>query len=168
MKNICYLLFLFLFLGSCAFYHYAKPIYPDSGWPLRVKMVDSLEPTLSWEPEFEGPYDIVILEGYDVMEFSKDYAVMLGMTLGKCTKYYTAQNLAGKSHKITKKLKPNKVYYWVVKQHSDNNSFEWSKYSYFAFYGIGWVYYPNLLFMFGTPNIDDKPVETQQSHPPDG
>jgi hypothetical protein len=136
MKKICFLLLTSFLLNSCAFYQHAKPIKPKVGWPRFLESVDSMHPTLSWEPYFEGPYDIIV---YELIEVDDNGRV-----------FYSADNLVGTSHKIQRELKPDMYYRWAVKKHSDTNE-AWSRYNYFVFLGFGFSYFYDVLFGFKTP-----------------
>jgi hypothetical protein len=150
MKKLVGCIFLCSFITGCAFYHQAKPIDPGSGLPLHTTMVYNLGPTLTWEPKFDGPYDIII------------YEVSVKATIeNKLIQH--AENLNGNSFKIQKTLELNKVYGWHVRKHSESNNEPWSSYNYFAYYGVAWVYYRNLPFTFCTPVLEEQVSKTKET-----
>ena len=151
MKKIIVLVISLVFLNGCAFYNLAKPIEPESRFPRRISTVDTFNPELKWQPEFEGPYDLVVYElTHSDFEFNR-----IGLP------FYMVENQVGTSYKIPKKLNSGKVYFWAVKPHGSD---EWSKYKYFAFYGIGYSYYWDQFFRFKTKSEWTQNLEKQKQN----
>ncbi len=100
-------------LGACSMNYDLIPISPVAGRPDYPDPVDSLQPTLEWNP-YSGPdvtYDVIIYEGVRVKQ-----PYSLGETQlvpGKVI--YHRQGLKEPKHTIEKSLKPSAEYCWEVR-----------------------------------------------------
>ena len=148
MKALLLISLCSIFAG-CASYDVAKPISPESGWDFNVAEVDSLQPVLSWEPEFEGDADLVIFKG----PYTKCGFLCYQLANNPEEVLYVETNIPKPEHKVKVELEPERVYSWAVRPSQNNDKEkEWSNYEYFAFYGIAFTFSSNLLFKFKTPD----------------
>ena len=142
------LVFVIAGLGvtACTTFHEVKAIYPGVGNPnLSPTTVSSLQPTLKWQPisESDGSYDLVIYEGIT----GEGVYYRLGLTETE--------------HTVAQPLKPATRYYWAVRVRSGGQVSDWSRYSYDAYYGFGFVLARNVPFWFQTPEEVGKSLSPQ-------
>ncbi len=108
VKDSLLVLFSCLFfsgiMGCSSYTAGLKPTYPQD-----KQVVASLEPTLSWEDlsNSNSNYDVIIYERIDGGD-SKE-------------KIFYQENIEGTSLKIIDVLKPNKKYYWSVRERNGEN-----------------------------------------------
>jgi len=142
-----------LFIVSCASFDVATPISPESGWPHKVVEVESFQPVLSWNPDFEGPADLILFEGPYT-----DNGYLFGGEQSKPQKMlYIEENINSTEHKVKFPLEPNRSYFWAVRDSSiEEGESEWSNYEYFAFYGIAYAAFWDQLFKFKTPGNQEN------------
>lgn len=147
MKELM-LIFLCIILASCASFDIAEPITPESGWPYKAVEVDSLQPVLSWEPEFEGAADLIIFKG----PYTENGYLCCGEQSELQGLLYIEKNIEATEHKLKVELEPNRTYFWAVRSSKESEESEWSNYEYFAFYGIAWSFSSDQFFKFKTPS----------------
>jgi hypothetical protein len=116
MRTLIFVSMLGLFgLVACSINYGLIPISPVADRPDYPNLVDSLQPTLEWNP-YSGPdvtYDVIIYEGVRV---KKPYALSLEekqLVSGKVV--YYRQGLKEPQHTIEEPLKPNAEYLWSVR-----------------------------------------------------
>ncbi len=138
-----------LALIGCATYTGIKPIYPPGhrfgGIP---KTVDSLTPTLRWEPSPEpnATYDLIIYESIG------EYSFWKSETRGvPGQEAYYREGLQETVHEIEEPLKPDTEYQWSVRVRRGTKVSDWS------LYHINGNY--NLHFIFRTP---EKPEDAHR------
>lgn len=128
-------------------YHGVTPIQPKTATQ-SFNVVDSLTPSFEWKPSSkEGiTYDLVI---YEAMPYS-----LAGMVTeylpGRVVVY--EEGLKSPAWQPDAPLKPDHKYYWAVRLRQDRIVSNWSKYSYFAFYIVGWASGHGQWFSFSTPS----------------
>lgn len=146
------ILFISILVTACTSFDVAKPLYPDYSTWTSVE-VDSLRPTLRWEQKFEGQADLLLIEGDEVVEFIT--GPMSGGNMAHQAKVlYIEENIIEASHTVKMDLKPNRYYFWAVREHQgESDSGEWSNFDYFLFYGIGFSYASDRFFGFHTPEV---------------
>jgi len=107
MRHRIFVLLVVVFgLISCSFNYDLIPISPVAVQPDYPNPVDSLQPTLEWNP-YSGPdvtYDVIIYEGV---------RVKMQLVSGKVV--YYRQGLKESRHTIEEPLKPNAEYIWSVR-----------------------------------------------------
>jgi len=142
-----------LLVSGCISFDIAEPTYPELAWISSSIEVDSLRPTLKWEQEFDGPADLILIEGDKTVKFIT--GIMRGGGMQHDAKVlYIEENILDSSHKVKTELKPNRYHFWAVRKHQDEGkSGEWSNYDTFVFYGIGYAYSFDKFFDFHTPEI---------------
>ena len=79
-----------------------KPIYPRSGWEGYPAPVNSLQPELKWE-------DSAVSKKYDL-------AIWDSLCGQRRKIIYEKTALSGTSHKVEIVLKPDRLYYWSVRE----------------------------------------------------
>ena len=146
--NKILVLVCFLAVSGCASFDLAEPISPESGWPHKVSEVESLQPILKWEPEFDGPADLILLNG----AYTSNGYLLGGDQSRPESVLYLESKIIGNEHKVKVTLEPNRSYFWAVRPHSEKDDDEWSNYEYFAFYGIGYAFFVDQPFVFKTPS----------------
>jgi hypothetical protein len=108
-------------LGTGCITTYTGPrlLSPSVPRGLSAPEVDSLQPTLTWDPsDVPGTtYDLVVLERSPIP-----------------TKPYAREGLIQTSHRIEKPLLPGREYVWAVRAKGRNTFGPWSSYNYFDFY----------------------------------
>lgn len=143
-----FLIILILLSTGCAHYKVAKPLDPDVGFPKWFTEVDTLNPTLIWRPKFDGLADLYIFKGRK--NGSCFNTAQKGASL-----VYSRLGLAESSHFVEETLEPNQCYFWTVAPTGESDDEEMGEYWYFAFYGIGFAAYWDLLFRFETPTREE-------------
>lgn len=140
--NFLMLIVVSLILLGCTSFHEIKPIYPGVANPNRPKGVDSLQPTLRWEPspEPDVTYDLIIYKGVKVRSIWSE---------GR--EVYYRQGLKEPEHKIEEPLKPDTVYYWSIRTRRGEKVSEWAGYDYFIWSQFGSMRMNNNHFIFKTP-----------------
>jgi hypothetical protein len=145
MKIRAFLLALIsLALSSCTTFHGVTPIYPKAAAFTNIfPEVDSLQPTLIWEPvsEIDVTYDVVI---YKAIITSAGQRMV-----GELVDY--RERLSQSEYTPTPPLKLDTEYYWSVRVRKGDKVSNWSRYDYEAFFGIGHAWGANLPFRFKTP-----------------
>ena len=133
-------------IAGCTQFSGVKPVYPSVGNPHSPPVVDSLQPTLSWEP-MRGvtSYDLIIYQGVKTESFARGTKRSVGPEV------YYRQGLTGTSHKVEITLKPSQEYYWSVRGRDGNKVTRWSLYDYSLLLGLGYVSFHNQPFLFVTP-----------------
>ena len=83
-------------LVGCATPHVITPIYPQVGNPNIPAVVDSLQPTLKWQPADGGDvtYDLVI---YEIIKTS---SILEGTKKALGREVYYRKGLAGTEHRL--------------------------------------------------------------------
>jgi len=116
MRRLIFVLTVGLFgLIACSANYGLIPISPVADRPDYPNLVDSLQPTLEWNPYsgLDVTYDVIIYEGVRV---KKPYAFSLEekqLVSGKVV--YYRQGLKEPQHTIEEPLKPNAEYRWEVR-----------------------------------------------------
>ncbi len=119
-----------ILLGCGTVFHEVRPIYPmvypDPNWH---KGVDSLQPTLRWEPlpDLDVTYDLIIYEGIIVQ--SKWWTGTIWL---EGREVYYRQALKEPGHKIEEPLKPDTVYYWTIRVRRGEKVSEWASFYFYS------------------------------------
>jgi len=119
---------LVLILSSCSVqYHGLRPIspIPPQQFGSAPRVVDSLQPTLSWKTVSKNggtKYDLIIYKGVEkrIDPFSAFYYS------GK--EVYYREGVEGGHHRIEQPLNSNTVYVWSVRTRIGTNVGSWSTY----------------------------------------
>ena len=137
----CLLVLCLAGLTGCSTYKGLRPIYPPYG-----DTVDSLQPTLQWEPlaDPDATYDLVIYKPAQ-KGFGDSNLEMEQMRV------YYRQRLKGTAHRVEKPLEPNTHYTWSVRARLGENVSSWSKHETTIFLGISRHRRVRILH-FSTPN----------------
>jgi hypothetical protein len=147
--NRFFLVFSILIISGCATFDVAKPVYPESGWPHKFVVVDSLQPVISWDQKFDGAVDFILFEG----PYTEDDHVCCGKQSTPGNVLYVEKDINDTKHKVKIELEPNRGYFWAIRKiGAAEKEEDWSSYNYFAFYGVAWTYYRGELFKFRTPS----------------
>lgn len=116
MRHRIFVLMVIMFgLVACSINYDLIPISPVASHQDYPDLVDSLQPTLEWNP-YSGPdvtYDVIIYEGVRV---KSPYGLSLEakqLVSGKVV--YYRQGLKEPQHTIEEPLKPNAEYRWEVR-----------------------------------------------------
>ncbi len=107
MRHCIFVLLVVVFgLISCSFNYDLIPISPVAVQPDYPNLVDTLQPTLEWNPYsgLDVTYDVIIYEGV---------RVKMQLVSGKVV--YYRQGLKESRHTIEEPLKPNAEYIWSVR-----------------------------------------------------
>lgn len=64
---------------------------------------------------------------------------------------YYREGIAETSHRVEVSLEPGRDYYWFVRARRGNLAGPWSRFGYFAFFGLGWMSASNQPYRFRTP-----------------
>jgi hypothetical protein len=133
---------------ACVTPHIIAPIYPKVGNPNFPTAVDSLQPTLRWQPvaEPDASYDLIIHEIIKTSSFWEGTKRSIGGEV------YYRQGLKESKHKIEEPLKPDTEYCWSVRVRRGEAVSDWAEYDYDLFLGTAYVWANNAPFMFKTPN----------------
>jgi len=115
MRHRIFVLIVGVFgLVACSTNYGLIPISPVAVQPDYPNLVDSLQPTLEWNP-YSGPdvtYDVIIYEGVRV---KRPYALLGETQLVSGKVVYYRQGLKEPQHTIEEPLKPNAEYIWSVR-----------------------------------------------------
>ncbi len=98
-------------LVACSINYDLIPISPVADRPDHPDPVDSLQPTLEWNP-YRGPdvtYDVIIYQGVRVKQ---PYSLGKQLVPGKVI--YHRQGIKEPKHTIEEPLKPNTEYCWKI------------------------------------------------------
>ncbi len=116
---------------GCATPHVIIPIYPKVGNPNFPTGVDSLQPTLKWQPVDSGnvTYDLVI---YEVIKTS---SALQGTKKALGREVYYRKGLTGTEHRLEEPLKPDSEYFWSVRVRKGDTVSKWATYDYDLFLG---------------------------------
>lgn len=156
------LLILVFFLGSCAriTYHGIKPVDPVVSKRLGTQAwfpkVDSLNPTLVWEPigDPDISYDLIITN------FDEAIVVQFGCfptrfnwpsDTEKFEIIYYRENLKETQHKVEETLRRKSFYMWSIRARHGKEVFAWSKFDHFLWVVLAWGSRKNFPFVFRTP-----------------
>jgi len=133
---------------GCATARVIIPIYPKLGNPKFPAVVDSLQPTLKWQPADGGDvtYDLVI---YEVIKTS---SAREGTKKAVGREVYFRKGLAGTEHRLEEPLKPDSEYCWSVRVRKGDTVSKWATYDYDAFLGAVYMWARNKPFIFKTPS----------------
>jgi hypothetical protein len=135
-------------LMGCTKPHIITPIYPKVGNPDLPTRVDSLQPTLKWQPAEGGDvtYDLVIYESITTSSAWEGKKKALGREV------YYRKGLASTEHRLEEPLKPDSEYYWSVRMRKGEAVSKWATYDYDLFLGAAYMWARNKPFMFKTPS----------------
>jgi len=140
-----------LFLAGCVAWHSGvRPIEPEGRKPpATTPTVDSLKPTLSWEPsDLEKSKKVEYLR-YQVVVFKLEE----GFSLKTIIVY--EKEISGTSHTLETALEPNTRYYWrirpIYKKDGQEITGDWNGFSYIylAPFMSGWAF--GAPYFFSTP-----------------
>ncbi len=145
-SSVLYIVCLILF--GCTTFHEIKPIYPVVADPNRQKGVDSLQPTLRWDPtpEHDVTYDLIIYKGVKVK--TQWWA---GSIWSEGREVYYRQALKEPEHTVEEPLEPDTVYYWTIRTRRGEKVSEWASYDYYIWSQFGDLRMNNNHFIFKTP-----------------
>jgi hypothetical protein len=127
-------------------YRGITPLEPEPA-TLGSTTVDSLMPAFAWLPSSATgiSYDLVL---YEAFSYSLDGIVSKQMP-GRVVAY--VEGLETPAWQPAAPLKPAQNYYWSVRLRRDGTVSSWSRYSYFAFFLVGWASGSGQWFSFTTP-----------------
>ncbi len=133
---------------GCATPHVLTPIYPKVGNPNVPAAVDSLQPTLKWQPADSGDvtYDLAI---YEVI---KTTSALQGTKRAVGREVYYRKGLAGTEHRLEEPLKSDSEYFWSVRVRKGDTVSKWATYDYDMFLGAAYMWARNKPFIFKTPS----------------
>jgi len=139
---------MILSITACTTFHGITPISPKVGDPYLFPTVESLQPTLRWQPvsDPESSYDLVIYEGITI---TPQTGGEVKRAVGE--RVYYREGLRETAHQIEQPLKPDTEYYWAVRIRRGAQVAEWSHYDYRLFTGMVSVKGTKLPFRFQTP-----------------
>jgi hypothetical protein len=102
--------------SGCAGVRGLRPIYPAVD-----ETVNTLRPTLRWEPttEQDATYDLAIVQQTSEDTFHKE---------GEAYAYYV-QGLAAPEHQLSRPLEPGVVYLWSIRVRRGKDVTDWSRYA---------------------------------------
>lgn len=124
-------------LAGCTTFHGQHPLHPAVG-----DVVDTLQPTLRWEPAAEPgvTYDLVVARAKSSETFGKD-----------TERSYYREALKEPEHRIEQPLVPDQRYYWAVRIRRGDQVTGWSDYDHWVFWGLGKTTTYGLHSYFVTP-----------------
>lgn len=128
-------------------YRGITPLKPETVTTGTSRVAD-LKPTLEWQPSSEAgiTYDLVIYEAFSYSPTGIGNSYMPGRVA------IYKEGLEAPSWQSDTPLKPEQRYYWSVRLRHDGIVSNWSRYSYFAFYLVGWSSGYGQWFSFTTPS----------------
>lgn len=121
-----------LFLPGCVAWHSGvRPIEPQGQMRFPGTTVDSLKPTLKWEPsDLEKSSEVEDLR-YHLVIFKPEGGFSL-----KTIIVYEKKDISGTSHTLETSLEPNTQYYWrirpVYKKKGQEITGDWNGFSYIS------------------------------------
>ncbi len=116
--------------------------------------VESLQPTLRWEPsQRKGvTYDLV------VARIDKKTSFWKGTERSVGGEVYRREGLTAPEHRLEIPLEPDREYLWAVRERVGDTVGAWSSYSFFDFYVVAWRSGSDMAYRFRTPPAP-RPVE---------
>ncbi len=116
--------------------------------------VESLQPTLRWEPSRRPgvTYDLVVARVDKKTSFWKGTERSVGGTV------YRREGLPGTEHRLETPLEPDREYLWAVRERVGDTVGAWSSYGFFDFYVVAWRSGSEMPYRFRTPSAT-RPVE---------
>ena len=150
MKNILNVIFVVcvaLLISGCAAWHSGiKPISPPGKKVIPAPMVDSLTPTLVWEPlEIKESADKITDLRYDIIIYTN-----IGFP-PQAKVAYQKEDITETSHVVTTPLQKGTRYYWRIREKYKRNGEEVTgQWNGFGFVAVN-QYATNKPYFFDTP-----------------
>lgn len=143
--------------AACTTFHGVKPTDPSQGNPNWPPRLDSVQPTLRWEPGGPGvTYDLAIIDAVEKKSGPWSQRVERH-TPGRTV--YHREGLTASVHAVEEPLEYDKLYYWSVRIHDGNIVSKWSTYDYDFFAVVAWSWVKNTPFQFRTPAAPPAPAK---------
>lgn len=149
LRAVVTLLFFWLVFGLIGCSSYTAGLRPE--YPLDKQIVDTLEPTLSWDDQSNenSTYDVILYERIEEGD-TQAYGGEGANRKSAKKKILYLENIDGTSLTLKDVLKPDKTYYWSVRSRNGEVVSDWSKSELQVFTGVSY-HRRTSLFEFRSP-----------------